>query len=161
MGVAVLLHDLLTLGALPRAGPACKRPPIQKPRETGPLQGQGVFPGHPERWGQSPGCPPGPGSHREAFEAAPFSLPHPPALDLPTTKMILVFFSFSVGEKRGAELGESLDKEPEAPLRSQACAEPQAEGRTPLMFASERQMSQPRARDTGRGKCRDQDRPGR
>ena len=53
--------------------------------------------------GQSPGCPPGPGSHRETFETAPFSLPYPPALDSPTTKMILVFFSFSAGEKRGAE----------------------------------------------------------
>lgn len=54
--------------------------------------------------GQSPGCPPGPGSHWETFEAAPFLLPYPPALDSPTTKMILVFFSFSVGEKRGVEL---------------------------------------------------------
>lgn len=45
---------------------------------------------------------------------------HPPALDSPTTKMILVFFSFSVGEKRGAELSHSLDKEPEKRPESQA-----------------------------------------
>lgn len=31
VGVAVLLDNLLTLGALPRARPACKRPPVQKP----------------------------------------------------------------------------------------------------------------------------------
>lgn len=53
--------------------------------------------------------------------------------------MILVFFSFSVGEKREAELSESLDREPEAPLGSQACAGPQAATHTQLMVPSERQ----------------------
>lgn len=71
--------------------------------------------------------------------------------------MILVFFSFSVGEKREAELSESLDREPEVPLGSQACAGPQAVAHTQLMVLSERQMSQPRVRDNGARKTQ---RPG-
>ena len=47
--------------------------------------------------------------------------------------MILLFFSFSVGEKRGAGFRDSLDKEPEAPPESQAYAGPQAAGQTRLM----------------------------
>ncbi|KAL0606421.1 Protein GVQW1 [Plecturocebus cupreus] len=52
--------------------------------------------------------------------------------------------SFSAGEKRGAGLSHSLDPQPEAPLESQACAGPQAEGQTALVLLSGRQTSQPR-----------------
>lgn len=47
----------------------------------------------------------------DACKEPPRWPPSPPALDSPTTKMILVFFSFSVGEKRGAEFSHSLGKE--------------------------------------------------
>lgn len=58
VGVAVLLDNLLTLGALPRAGPACKRPPhSEAPRNRAPA-GTGSARGHPAKWGQSPGCSP-------------------------------------------------------------------------------------------------------
>ena len=47
----------------------------------------------------------------DACKEPPCWPPSPPASDSPTTKMILVFFSFSVGEKRGAEFSHSLGKQ--------------------------------------------------
>lgn len=113
MGVAVLLDNLLTLGALPGAGPSCKRPPIQKPSEPPPACGGG----------QSPGGSPSPRLPAAPVESLLLSwLPGPPASDSPTTKMILVFFSFSGGQKRGAEFRDSLDKDLKPPLRLPAGA---------------------------------------
>lgn len=117
VGVAVLLDNLLTLGALPRAGPACKRPPIQKPRKTGLPQGEDL-PRSPSGGGPEPRVQPQAQAPTSACNEPPCFLPDPPALDSPTTKMILVFFSFSVGEKREAELGDPLDQEFKARPRS-------------------------------------------
>lgn len=84
VGVAVLLDNLLTLGALPRAGPSCKRPPIQKPRETGPPPPAEDLTAPPCGGGQSPGGSPSPRLPATPVESLPAGCParlprtHPP-----------------------------------------------------------------------------------